>query len=87
MHRCTLTAAARDCRRRPSIDVPWAHAQAVALILSCVRGKTVRVCDLPMPSDAERMDLVLCLHEWGALGCSCLLSAALRDYSNHSMSR
>ena len=55
------------CRAERQISIPEKHARAVAAVLACTDGRTIRVADLPLENDAERMDLALMLHEWGAL--------------------
>jgi hypothetical protein len=49
------------------LDIPVGQALAVAKLLECVNGKSIRVSSLPLEDDREKMELVLALHEWGAL--------------------
>lgn len=58
-----------SCRDERQVSIPEKHARAVAAVLTCVEGRTIRVAELPLDNDAERMDLALMLHEWGALRC------------------
>jgi hypothetical protein len=61
--------AALSCSDGPvrEMCIPASHADAVMEILACTNGRSIKVADLTMPNDAERMDLVLMLHGWGVL--------------------
>jgi hypothetical protein len=58
------------------LDIPVGHALAVAKILECVNGKSIRVSSLPLEDDQEKMELMFALHAWGAL-------RTLPDDKNH----
>lgn len=49
------------------LDIPMQQAQAVAKLLECVDGKSMKVSSLPLEDDRQKMELALALHQWGAL--------------------
>lgn len=66
---CTLRAdnSMRVCSMPWMLDIPVDQALAVAKLLECVNGKSIRVSSLPLEDGREKMELVLALHEWGVL--------------------
>ena len=55
------------CSMPRILDIPVNQALAVAKLLECVNGKSMRVSSFPLESDQQKMELVLALHDWGAL--------------------
>lgn len=49
------------------LDIPVWQGLAAAKLLECVNGKSIRVSSLPLEHDQDKLELVLALHEWGAL--------------------
>jgi hypothetical protein len=56
------------CREIPHVlDIPVSQALAVAQLLECVDGRSMKVSSLPLEDDSQKMELALALHQWGAI--------------------